>query len=470
MPHPERESRGRKHEAESEPGTRSRAHHFFSPTRGDRRPPWPHPDEAPGRAHEGDVLLGRHHGALDVLEHLRGLQGHHVATARLGEGIGLEALGLGLGHVDLLVRPGPGLGGVELGLRAHLGDLRLHLGLGDGDVGVALRLDLLELGPLLVGQALLAVLRRELHRDLLVAEGLLVALGVAEVAEQELLHLEAALLETSDEKGLRLPQGLDAQRFVVERFGVHLAQGREHAVAEGVEDEGVDVERAPAELPGDLHGVGDRVEQGDVHGDRVAVGGLDVQRLDHPVGGAAAQQLVAPVEVLGDLLVDAAPHRPRPRVGFLAVVGGLENVQLAGEGVDGGPRAHEIEAGAVGLVHYAHLQAELALLHSPFVGPHPGGTGPVEQRDEHHRPQHPDGETGERRAQERHRPGDSGHFDHQRSPSFARPSRGEAGADDETRAASSRRAASRADSSSGVPSLALAPAASAGSRAAAAVM
>ena len=73
--------------------------------------------------------------------------------------------------------------------------LRLHLGLGDRDVGVALRLDLLQLGLLLVDQALLAVLLRELHRHLLVLQGLLVAVGVAEVAEQELLHLEAALLE-----------------------------------------------------------------------------------------------------------------------------------------------------------------------------------------------------------------------------------------------------------------------------------
>ena len=52
-------------------------------------------------------------------------------------------------------------------------------------------------------------------------------------------------------------------------------------------------------------------------------------------------------EVLLHLARGVAAHAPRPGVGLLAVVGGLEDVDAAGEGVHGGPGAHEVEAGGV---------------------------------------------------------------------------------------------------------------------------
>jgi len=153
------------------------------------------------------------------------------------------------GDVDLLVGPGPGLGGVEVGLRPGLGDPRPHLRLGDRDGGVPLGLDLLELGLLLVDQALLAVLLGEPYRHLLGLQGPLVDVDVAIVAQQQLVDLEAALGEALARQGLRLLDGLDPHGLVVERLRVELADRRQDAVAERVDDEGIHVQRAPAQVP-----------------------------------------------------------------------------------------------------------------------------------------------------------------------------------------------------------------------------
>src|SRR5262249_3837359 len=70
----------------------------------------------------------------------------------------------------------------------------------------------------------------------------------------------------------------------------------EDAVPERVQRERVDVEGAPAELLGHGDGVRDGVEERDVGRHRVAVGRLDVERLDDAVRGLA-EDLVALVEV-----------------------------------------------------------------------------------------------------------------------------------------------------------------------------
>ncbi len=313
---------------------------------------------------------------------------------------------------------GAGLRRVERRLRLDLGDLRLHLGLRDGDGGVPLRFDLLQLGLLLVDQAFLPVLLGQLHRHLLVPEGLLVVVRVAEVPQHEMLHLEAPLCEALPNEALGLLDRSHPHALVVERLRIHLPEGGQHPVAEGVDHERVDVEGAPAEVLGHFHRVLDGVEEGHVGDHRVSVRGLDVQGFDRPVGGFT-QEPVAAIEVLVDLLGNAGAEVLRLDHRVVPFVGGVQHMDLPREDVHGDAGADEIEPGSVGVGHDAGLEAELPLLDPELVGEDAGRARRVE--DEHEKEGRDPQEQGpaDRPLQDLERPAHTGHLHHQRSPSLS---------------------------------------------------
>src|SRR5258707_11530796 len=123
--------------------------------------------ESPSRDENGRCTAPPTCGTLDVVETSSPSRQPPRSGWRRWSGFGHQSLRFGRADTDLLVGPSPGLGGLEVSLRPGLGDPRLHLRLGARDRGVSLGLDLLEPGPLLVDQALLAVLLGELYRDLL---------------------------------------------------------------------------------------------------------------------------------------------------------------------------------------------------------------------------------------------------------------------------------------------------------------
>jgi hypothetical protein len=180
---------------------------------------------------------------------------------------------------------------------------------------------------------------------------------------KRLLDPEAPLGEALLERLLRLEDGRDADRLVVEGLGVHFPERRQDAVLERVDDERLDVERPPAELLRDLHGVRDRVEERDVRAHGVAVGRLDVDRVGGPVR-LAPEDLLAEARTLAGLALGA---------------GRLEDVHLPRERVhrDAGP--DHVEARSERLLHDSNLEAELPLLDPHLVGKDADRTGRVEE-------------------------------------------------------------------------------------------
>src|SRR5258707_4123789 len=206
-------------------------------------------------------------------------------------------------------------------------------------------------------------------------KGLFIIRRVGIATEQELLCFEPAQRELFLEEILRFFDPGNSLLLVVEGFGVHLSERGQHPVAEGVDHEALHVERSPTEILGHAHWIDDRVQQRNGGNDRVAVRGLDGERLQRQVR-RLYEQLSALIEVFVYFAGNNCSLCLRPRL--LSIIARFEDLNSPWKGMHCYAGAEKIKTWPVDAILNPGIDPEALLLHSVLVRKHPSGTGAIQ--------------------------------------------------------------------------------------------